>query len=123
METNLKPDVYVIDLDGTLCTIKLGPKGLKLYGEATPIQPRIDKVNRLYEEGNLIKIVTARGRQTDQDWREFTEIQLKAWGVKYHVLSVAEKLHATWYVDDKGVHANDFFNDNLNEKYDEKATS
>lgn len=115
----LKPNVYQFDLDATLCTLVLGPKGLKLYDKATPIQPRIDKVNRLYDEGNLIKIVTARGRQTDQDWEEFTKKQLAEWGVKYHVLSVAEKMHATWYVDDKGVHSNDFFNDELNEKYQE----
>lgn len=112
-----RPDVYQFDLDGTICTIEKGLKGLKLYEKATPIQSRIDKINKLYDQGDLIKIVTARGRQTDQDWREFTEMQLKTWGVKYHVLSVADKMHANWYVDDKGVHANDFFEDNLNERY------
>lgn len=113
----IKPDVYSFDLDGTLMTIVHGPKGLKLYDKATPIQHRIDKVNKLYDEGNLIKIVTARGRQTDQEWRKFTEMQLATFGIKYHVLSVSEKMHANWYVDDKGVHANDFFNDEINEKY------
>lgn len=115
--SDIKPDVYQFDLDGTLCTIEKGVKGLKLYDKAIPIQNRIDKVNRLYDEGNLIKIVTARGRQTDQNWYEFTKNQLAVWGIKYHVLSVSEKMHANWYVDDKGVHANDFFNDDINEKY------
>ena len=106
-----KLEVYCFDLDGTLCTIEKGPKGLKLYGQARPIQSRIEKVNKLYDAGHLIKIETARGRQTDQDWTEFTKNQLDMWGVKYHVLRVGIKMHATIYIDDKGINDKHFFKD------------
>lgn len=103
--------VYVFDLDGTLCTVERGTLGLKDYGKAIPIKKRIDFVNKLYDEGHLIKIETARGAQTDQDWKEFTKAQLDMWGVKYHVLRVGVKMHGTWYIDDKGISDKDFFHD------------
>ena len=68
--------VLQFDLDGTLCTVPTTAKGLKDYANAVPIQDRINKVNELYYEGHLIKIETARGAQTDQDWKEFTKEQL-----------------------------------------------
>lgn len=104
-------EVYCFDLDGTLCTIAKGKLGLKLYGQAIPNKARIDKVNALYDAGHLIKIETARGRQTDVDWTEFTKAQLDMWGLKYHVLRVGVKMHATIYVDDKGLSDKEFFND------------
>jgi len=103
--------VYCFDLDGTLCEIKKGPKGLKEYGKALPMWDRIKKVNQLYDEGHLIKIETARGRQTDQEWEEFTKNQLAEWGLKYHVLRVGVKMHANLYIDDKGINDRDFFKD------------
>lgn len=106
-----KLKVYCFDLDGTLCTIDKGPLGLKDYGKAIPIKERITKVNRLYDEGHLIKIESARGAQTDQEWKEFTKQQLDMWGLKYHVLRVGVKLHANYYVDDKGINDRDFFKD------------
>ncbi len=101
--------VYCFDLDGTLCTVVKNGKGHKLYNEAVPIPDRIAKVNQLYDEGNLIKIETARGAQTDMDWKDFTKQQLANWGVKYHVLRVGTKLHADYYIDDKGISDVDFF--------------
>ena len=46
-------------------------------------------------------------------YRSITEAQLELWGVKYH--SLCFKQHdATYYIDDKNLNNNDFFNDNLN---------
>ena len=106
--------VLQFDLDGTLCTVEKGARNLKDYANAVPRMEIIAKVNELHNEGHLIKIVTARGAQTDQDWREFTKKQLAEWGLKYGVLKVGKpyKLHANYYIDDKGINAGEFFDAN-----------
>ena len=91
------------DLDGTLCSNTEGA-----YETATPIIKNIAKVNRLFDEGNIIVIYTARGCKTGRDLRKFTEQQLKAWGVKHHHLFLG-KPFADLFVDDKAVNSNDFF--------------
>ena len=49
---------YVVDIDGTICTP--GPTEEMRYEQAMPIQDRIDKINKLYDEGHY-RIPTARG--------------------------------------------------------------
>ncbi|MCK9370954.1 hypothetical protein M0R04_13670 [Candidatus Dojkabacteria bacterium] len=107
--------IYCFDLDGTLCTIVKNKQGHKEYNLAIPINDRIAVVNKLYDEGHLIKIDTARGAETGIDWTEFTKAQLKMWGLKHHLLRVSKKLHANFYIDDKALTANDFFKQ-FNEK-------
>jgi hypothetical protein len=70
------------------------------YALARPIQSNIDRVNALYDMGHEIVFFTARGYETHVSWRQVTEEQLKAWGVKYHKL-IMGKVSADWYVDDK----------------------
>ncbi len=48
--------IYV-DLDGTLCE---KTKGGDEYITAKPIKERIEKINKLYDQGNEIFIYTAR---------------------------------------------------------------
>lgn len=72
--------VYV-DIDGFLCTDKQGR-----YSNAKPMQENIDKINKKYDDGELIYIWTSRGTTTGRDWSELTEWQLHKWGVKYHKL-------------------------------------
>ena len=50
---------YVVDIDGTICTP--GPTEEMRYEQAMPIQDRIDKINKLYDEGHTIVYLTARG--------------------------------------------------------------
>ena len=50
---------YVIDIDGTIWTP--GPTDEMRYEQALPIKDSIDKINKLYEEGNTIVYLTARG--------------------------------------------------------------
>jgi hypothetical protein len=95
--------VYCIDIDGTLCTNTEGS-----YEEAQPFPDRIAQVNRLYEEGHIITLFTARGSTTGIDWRVLTEEQMSVWGVRYHEL-ILGKPFAHVYVDDRGVHADTFF--------------
>lgn len=105
---------YVVDIDGTICIP--GKNEESRYAEALPIQSRIDKINKLYDEGHTIVYLTARGmgRYKDnvdlakKEFYEFTEEQLKNWGCKYHQLFLG-KPSGDYYIDDKGVQSDDFF--------------
>jgi phosphatidate phosphatase PAH1 len=103
---------YVIDIDGTICTsVDSGD-----YYNAIPIYDRIDKINKLYDEGNYIVYLTARGMGrynnnadlAKSKFYEITKLQLKLWGCKYHELFLG-KPSGDFYIDDKGVNVNDFF--------------
>lgn len=104
---------YVVDIDGTVCSVTGGK-----YEEALPNQDRIAKINKLYDEGNQIIYLTARGMGRSGDnadlakrmFYELTKHQLDRWGCKYHKL-VLGKPSGDYYIDDKGMNANDFFGD------------
>ena len=106
---------YVIDIDGTICTS--GTAEDTRYTEALPIRDRIDKINKLYDDGHTIIYLTARGMGRHKnnadlarkEFYEFTEIQLSLWGCKYHQLFLG-KPSGDYYIDDKGVNSDDFFN-------------
>ena len=110
---------YCFDIDGTICT----PGTCKScqYEGATPKKDRIEKINKLYEEGHYIIYMTARamGRNKTKPHAEaaavaedllrpLTQAQLKMWGVKYHEL-IMGKPHADLFIDDKGVNDYEFF--------------
>ena len=107
---------YCIDIDGVIATQDSICKTCK-YEAAMPIKTNIEKINQLYDDGHYIKYFTARGMGTYNDdsklaearWKEFTELQLRIWGCKYHEL-IMGKPSADYYIDDKGIHSNDFFN-------------
>ena len=50
---------YVVDIDGTICTP--GPTDEMRYEQAMPIQDRIDKINKLYDEGHTIVYLMPEG--------------------------------------------------------------
>lgn len=97
---------FCFDLDGTLCTNTDGN-----YESAKPFEDRIRIVNSLFEKGNIIIIDTARGSTTKIDWYEFTEKQLKEWGILYTKLRVGIKPFADFYIDDKSIDDKTFFSD------------
>ena len=80
---------YVFDIDGTICKTQGSD-----YRESEPIQSRIDKVNKLYDQGHTVIMLTARGMgRTNQNEMEsyrlmyhFTYQQISTWGVKFHKL-------------------------------------
>jgi hypothetical protein len=96
--------IYCFDLDNTLCVTVDGD-----YKNSTPIQDRIDRVNKLHSEGNRIIIDTARGSVTGIDWFDLTKSQLDSWGVIYDELRVGIKKYADVYIDDKGISDTVFF--------------
>lgn len=101
---------YVIDIDNTIC-VEEGP-----VINRKPLLNRISIINRLYDQGHTIIYHTARGLKSgkgEQYYRPITEAQLDLWGCKYHELFF--KLHdATYYIDDKMLYPDDFFNDDFN---------
>ena len=96
---------YCFDLDGTLCETPCNPDGHGMrYDESTPYPFMIEQVNRLYDEGHKIIIMTARGRGSRIDWTAWTTKQLNMWGVKYHELEpMFHKPTADLFIDDKGI--------------------
>ena len=97
--------IYV-DIDETIC---LTPgSGARDYTKAQPIQKNIDKINRLYEEGNTIVYWTARGTISGIDWRQITEEQFESWGVKYNKLEL-KKPYYDLFIDDKAINSDTFF--------------
>jgi ribonucleotide monophosphatase NagD (HAD superfamily) len=97
--------VFCFDIDGTLCTNTDGD-----YGDARPIAERIETLGRLWDQGHIIKLFTARGTTTGKDWSSVTERQMSDWGVKYHEL-IFGKPFFDILVDDKAHHSDDFFDD------------
>lgn len=105
--------IYVFDIDGTICTNTNSD-----YESSVPIPARIEKINKLHDEGNTIIFQTARGMGRSHNSAAFayakffklTESQLKQWGVKYHSLFLG-KPAGDIYIDDKGIKDNDFFTD------------
>ena len=91
----------IFDIDGTICSQE------KDYSKASPNYEVIDKLNQKYDEGYKIVLFTARGTETDRDWREITLKQLDTWGVKYHSLKFG-KPAGLLYIDDKGINVNNW---------------
>ena len=102
---------YAFDIDGTICSHYNGD-----YINSEPIPERIRIVNELFDAGNTIYLLTARGMgRTNNDqigaykcMYTFTTNQLKEWGVKYHQLFMG-KPDADLFIDDKGMKDVDFF--------------
>lgn len=99
----MKTKIYVFDIDGTICSNTNGD-----YESAVPYEDVIQKINQLYDSGNTIKMMTARGSTTGIDWTSATQKQLNEWGVKYHQLIMNSKPHADVFVDDKAINVASF---------------
>jgi len=96
---------YCFDIDGVICRTK----GVD-YKNSRPIKKSINKINELYDEGNIILIFTARfmGRSKDNIKKakklgyKFTYNQLKKWDLKFHKL-IFGKPSFDLFIDDKSI--------------------
>ena len=95
--------IYYVDIDDTICHSIDGN-----YPEANPILKRIEKINKLYEQGHEVHYWTARGMTTGKDWKSLTYKQLKEWGCKYSSLKMNKPKYDVW-IDDKAINDKDFF--------------
>jgi len=83
-------NIYV-DIDDTICYYEIEPK---VYENAIANLHNIEKINKMYDEGNTITYWTARGsvhRDRIPEYEELTLFQLSTWGCKFHNLIVGEK--------------------------------
>lgn len=99
--------IYV-DIDETIC---YSPKS-RNYAKAQPDEERIEKINKLYDEGHIIVYWTARGTMTGTNWYDITRDQLEEWGAKHHELRMGKPAYDL-FIDDKNINSNTYFeNDN-----------
>tara|TARA_B100000073_G_scaffold343432_2_gene348262 strand:- start:904 stop:1215 length:312 start_codon:yes stop_codon:yes gene_type:complete len=98
--------IVYVDIDETICETP----DSRDYRESKPLLNRIDKINKLYDEGNTIVYWTARGTLSGIDWRDVTEEQFKEWGVKYHKL-ILKKPYYDLFIDDKNINSETFFSE------------
>ena len=102
---------YVFDIDGTICSLTAGK-----YENAQPHKERIENINKIYTSGDTVIFYTARGmgrynnnaKKATEAFYDLTVKQLQRWGVKYHELYMG-KPSGDFYVDDKGIKDEDFF--------------
>jgi hypothetical protein len=78
------------------------------YENSQPMYDRIEKINKLYDEGNTIIYWTARGTGSGKDWSDVTEKQFERFKVKYHDLKFGKPIYDL-FVDDKNINSEDFF--------------
>jgi len=100
--------IYV-DIDDTICyyeDIKIKQK--MDYSKAKPHLERINKINKLYDEGNKIIYWTARGTVTQKLWFTITLQQLNNWGCKFNELKMGKPAYDL-FIDDKNINADNFF--------------
>jgi hypothetical protein len=88
--------IIYVDIDETICKTSEDRK----YENSEPIDENIQKINKLYDEGNTIVYWTSRGSRKQIDWYDLTYKQLNEWGVKFHELRV-DKPYYDFFIDDK----------------------
>jgi len=94
--------IIFVDIDETICFYdeEIDLDGKKEYSKAIPNQENIDKINKLYDEGNKIVYWTARGSRSGIDWLNFTSTQLLSWGCKFHHIR-CDKPYYDVFIEDR----------------------
>ena len=95
--------IYYVDIDHTI----FNTQGMD-YENSKPIIDRIEKINKLYDEGNTVVYWTARGSGSGKDWSEVTKEQFKRYGVKHHTLKFGKPVYDL-FIDDKNINSEAYF--------------
>lgn len=95
---------FIIDIDNTICHTNNSD-----YYDSIPFYSRIEKINKLYQDGNRIIYWTARGSNSGIDWKDLTIKQLDSWGCLRHDI-LFNKPSYDIFIDDKAIECNTFFN-------------
>jgi CMP-N,N'-diacetyllegionaminic acid synthase len=96
--------IIYVDIDETIC---MTPEN-RDYTQSTPIAKNIEKINKLYDQGNTIMYWTARGTATGIDWSEVTKKQFDDWGVKRHGINFGKPVYDL-FICDKAMESLEFF--------------
>jgi hypothetical protein len=95
--------IYYVDIDHTI----FDTQGMD-YENSKPIIDRIEKINKLYDDGHTIVYWTARGSGSGKDWSKVTQEQFKQFGVKYTSLKFGKPIYDI-FIDDKNINSEEFF--------------
>jgi hypothetical protein len=99
--------IVYVDIDETICSHKT-QEGARDYSGAQPLFDRIEKINKMYDEGHEIVYWTARGTVTGINWEEVTKKQLSEWNAKHHDLKMG-KPNYDIFICDKAMNTERFF--------------
>jgi hypothetical protein len=108
----MKKKTFLIDIDNTICKTNKN-----FYKLSKPYKTRIKVINKLYDQGHIIKFFTSRymGRSKENQRKakskgyKLTENQLKKWNCKYSQLIFGKPSHDI-SIDDKSIfYKNDWF--------------
>ena len=100
-----------VDIDDTICYYENIDKKKKMdYSVAKPCSERINKINKLFDDGHKIVYWTARGTVTQKLWFNITYEQLKSWGCKFHELRMGKPSYDL-FIDDKNINSEEYFKD------------
>lgn len=97
--------IIYVDIDDTICHYENKNEILD-YSKAIPYPGRIEKINKLYNNGHTIIYWTARG--TGIKWFLVTLNQLEEWKCKYHELKMGKPVYDL-FIDDKNINSNKYF--------------
>lgn len=101
--------VIYVDVDETICHYNnVNREESTNYRLAIPLNDRITKINKLYDEGHTIVYWTARGTKTGLNWFKVTLEQLDNWNCKYHELRMGKPSYDL-FIDDKNINSESFF--------------
>jgi hypothetical protein len=92
---------YYVDIDNTICLTEGND-----YENSVPSAEAISKINRLFDEGNVVIYWTARGGTSGRDLYTFTLRQLVNWGCKFNSLS-CDKPSFDVIIDDRAKNIDD----------------
>ena len=98
--------VIMVDLDEC---ILISPEN-RDYTKSKPMMHRIEKINKLYDEGHMIILWTARGVITGGNHFWTTMKTLTDAGVRFHELRMNKPFYDL-FIDDKNINSEEFFKD------------
>ena len=98
--------IIYVDIDDTICYRNTSELD---YRKSLPYKERIEKINKLFNEGNIIVYWTARGTKTGLNWFNVTLNQLKIWNCKFTELRMG-KPNYDLFIDDKNINSEVYFN-------------
>ena len=115
----MKKKIICFDIDNVICTTFR-----KNYAKSKPKKNVIKIINKLYEKGYFIKILTARytGRFND-DFKKVKSFgykktlkQLNDWGLKFHKLYMTKPSYDL-FIDDKSYNYNSKWTEYIKKNY------
>ena len=103
MVSRFKKKIFIFDIDNTICHTKKN-----LYQKAKPKKKIVKLINKLKENGHIIKIYTSRymgrtnqnSRIVNKKHKSKTIKQLNSWGLMYDSLIMGKPSY-DFFIDDR----------------------